>query len=143
MSEAVRKKVEIYTDGACSGNPGPGGWGALKSCGKRLLATGQPLAATDVFRAGSGWENFLTTRALRTLTAQFRDAGFTPPRADVRDAVTKPHLWLVKAEGLTLLFPPYSFGGPHALGGAEVTVPWADLARYLNPQAPQPIRAPA
>lgn len=21
--------VEIYTDGACSGNPGPGGWGAL------------------------------------------------------------------------------------------------------------------
>lgn len=23
------KEVEIYTDGACSGNPGPGGWGAL------------------------------------------------------------------------------------------------------------------
>ena len=23
------KKVEIYTDGACSGNPGPGGWGAV------------------------------------------------------------------------------------------------------------------
>lgn len=22
-------KVEIYTDGACSGNPGPGGWGAV------------------------------------------------------------------------------------------------------------------
>ncbi|MFP4313581.1 MAG: ribonuclease HI [Alphaproteobacteria bacterium] len=22
-------KIEIYTDGACSGNPGPGGWGAL------------------------------------------------------------------------------------------------------------------
>lgn len=22
-------KVEIYTDGACKGNPGPGGWGAL------------------------------------------------------------------------------------------------------------------
>ena len=22
-------KVSIYTDGACSGNPGPGGWGAL------------------------------------------------------------------------------------------------------------------
>lgn len=25
----MNKKVEIYTDGACSGNPGPGGWGAL------------------------------------------------------------------------------------------------------------------
>lgn len=23
------KKVDIYTDGACSGNPGPGGWGAI------------------------------------------------------------------------------------------------------------------
>ncbi|MDR2515588.1 MAG: ribonuclease HI [Christensenellaceae bacterium] len=23
------KKVEVYTDGACSGNPGPGGWGAI------------------------------------------------------------------------------------------------------------------
>ena len=24
-----RKKVNIYTDGSCSGNPGPGGWGAI------------------------------------------------------------------------------------------------------------------
>jgi ribonuclease HI len=23
------KSIEIYTDGACSGNPGPGGWGAI------------------------------------------------------------------------------------------------------------------
>ena len=28
------KKVVIYTDGACSGNPGPGGWGALLRSGK-------------------------------------------------------------------------------------------------------------
>ena len=26
------KNVEIYTDGACSGNPGPGGWGAILIC---------------------------------------------------------------------------------------------------------------
>ena len=25
------KSVQIYTDGACSGNPGPGGWGAILS----------------------------------------------------------------------------------------------------------------
>ena len=25
----ARKPVEIYTDGACSGNPGPGGWAAI------------------------------------------------------------------------------------------------------------------
>ncbi len=28
---AGQDAVEIYTDGACSGNPGPGGWGALLS----------------------------------------------------------------------------------------------------------------
>ena len=28
------KSVEIYTDGACSGNPGPGGWGAILRYGK-------------------------------------------------------------------------------------------------------------
>lgn len=26
------KEVTIYTDGACSGNPGPGGWGAILMC---------------------------------------------------------------------------------------------------------------
>jgi ribonuclease HI len=28
-SSMNKKNVEIYTDGACSGNPGPGGWGAV------------------------------------------------------------------------------------------------------------------
>ncbi len=28
------KKVYIYTDGACSGNPGPGGWGAVLKYGE-------------------------------------------------------------------------------------------------------------
>ena len=28
-STAKRPEVEIWTDGACSGNPGPGGWGAV------------------------------------------------------------------------------------------------------------------
>ena len=23
------KQIELFTDGACSGNPGPGGWGAI------------------------------------------------------------------------------------------------------------------
>lgn len=28
-------EVELFTDGACSGNPGPGGWGAILRCGTR------------------------------------------------------------------------------------------------------------
>ena len=27
--------VQIYTDGACSGNPGPGGWGVVLRCGDK------------------------------------------------------------------------------------------------------------
>jgi ribonuclease HI len=30
----TRKQVAIFTDGACKGNPGPGGWGALLRMGK-------------------------------------------------------------------------------------------------------------
>ena len=30
----MKKEVTIYTDGACSGNPGPGGWGAILIYGK-------------------------------------------------------------------------------------------------------------
>ena len=38
------KKVEIFTDGACRGNPGPGGWGALLRYGdvERELYGGAP-----------------------------------------------------------------------------------------------------
>jgi len=38
-----RKRVEIYTDGACSGNPGAGGWGAVLLCGgyRREISGGE------------------------------------------------------------------------------------------------------
>ena len=37
------KQVTIYTDGACSGNPGPGGWGAVLLYGahRRELSGGE------------------------------------------------------------------------------------------------------
>lgn len=38
------KKVYLYTDGACSGNPGPGGWGAVLKYldTKKELSGGEP-----------------------------------------------------------------------------------------------------
>ncbi|MGH3923731.1 MAG: RNase H family protein, partial [Pseudonocardiaceae bacterium] len=33
--QAAEQTVDIYTDGACSGNPGPGGWGAVLRYGPR------------------------------------------------------------------------------------------------------------
>ena len=43
------KQVDIFTDGACSGNPGPGGWGAiLRWDGKeRELSGGQALTTNN------------------------------------------------------------------------------------------------
>jgi hypothetical protein len=108
-----------------------------------VMTEGRPLAASDVFRAGSGWEDFLTQRAIASITRRFREDGFTPPERDVRESATKPHLWLITEQGLQLMFPPYSFGGPYVLGGAEVVIPWTDLRPYLNPAAPAPIRPSA
>jgi ribonuclease HI len=38
------EKIELYTDGACSGNPGPGGWGAILRMGmhEKELFGGEP-----------------------------------------------------------------------------------------------------
>ncbi len=42
------KKVEIFTDGACSGNPGPGGWAAILRCnGTEKQLSGSNLNTTN------------------------------------------------------------------------------------------------
>ncbi len=40
----MTKRIEIYTDGACRGNPGPGGWGVLLIAGKhrKTMHGGEP-----------------------------------------------------------------------------------------------------
>ncbi|HIV18739.1 MAG TPA: ribonuclease HI [Candidatus Merdivicinus intestinigallinarum] len=42
------KQVTLYTDGACSGNPGPGGWGAILECeGHRKELSGGEASTTN------------------------------------------------------------------------------------------------
>jgi ribonuclease HI len=43
------KIVEIYTDGACKGNPGPGGWGALLRMGtnEKEMFGGEPVTTNN------------------------------------------------------------------------------------------------
>lgn len=43
------RRVEIFTDGACSGNPGPGGWGAILRYGDtmRELNGGEPVTTNN------------------------------------------------------------------------------------------------
>lgn len=46
---ATRTEVVVYTDGACRGNPGPGGWGAILRYGahEKLLSGGEPLTTNN------------------------------------------------------------------------------------------------
>lgn len=43
------KSVTVYSDGACEGNPGPGGWAAVLSCGDhtRELSGGEPATTNN------------------------------------------------------------------------------------------------
>jgi ribonuclease HI len=45
----VSDSVVVFTDGACSGNPGPGGWGAILVAGTRekTLSGGEPLTTNN------------------------------------------------------------------------------------------------
>jgi ribonuclease HI len=45
----MSERVAIWTDGACSGNPGPGGWGAILCYGKqeKELCGGEPLTTNN------------------------------------------------------------------------------------------------
>ena len=57
--EKARKKVNIYTDGACSGNPGPGGWAAILEFGVHKKEISGYMAGTtnnrmELFAAISG-----------------------------------------------------------------------------------------
>ena len=45
----MKRKVAIWTDGACSGNPGPGGWGAILVYGasQKEFCGGEPLTTNN------------------------------------------------------------------------------------------------
>ncbi len=49
MSEKTSELVIIYADGACKGNPGPGGWGAWISMGghSKELCGGEPVTTNN------------------------------------------------------------------------------------------------
>ena len=61
----MEKAVEIHTDGACSGNPGPGGWGAVLRYGDHVkeLCGGEATGTTN-----NRMELMAAIQALESLT---------------------------------------------------------------------------
>ncbi|WP_133498297.1 ribonuclease HI [Cognatilysobacter terrigena] len=66
MNESLNdlKAVQIHTDGACVGNPGPGGWGALL----RYKAKERELSGGEAATTNNRMELMAAIRALETLT---------------------------------------------------------------------------
>lgn len=56
-------RVDIYTDGACSGNPGPGGWGAILVSGDKERA----LSGGEAHTTNNRMEMMAAIEALRAL----------------------------------------------------------------------------
>ncbi len=65
--------VEIYTDGACRGNPGPGGWGALL----RYRGREKTLSGGEADTTNNRMELMAAIRALETLKRPCRVTLFT------------------------------------------------------------------
>ncbi len=80
------KPVEVFTDGACRGNPGPGGWGAILRHEQREkeLYGGEPATTNNRM------ELTAAIRALEALTERCR-VEITTDSVYVKDGITK---WL-------------------------------------------------
>ncbi|MBB6249720.1 ribonuclease HI [Nitrospirillum iridis] len=96
MSDIAEKvmspRVEIFTDGACSGNPGPGGWGAILRWGgtERELKGGEPDTTNNRM------ELMAAIQALETLKRPVKVDLHTDSQY-LRDGITKwIHGWRAK-----------------------------------------------
>jgi len=77
-------RVEIFTDGACKGNPGPGGWGAVIRSGTREL----DLSGGESPSTNNRMELMAAIRALQALKRPCR-VDLTTDSVYVRDGITK------------------------------------------------------
>lgn len=87
------KKVAIFTDGACRGNPGPGGWGVLLKCQGRE----KTLCGGEKHTTNNRMELLAAIKALSALK-EACDIDFTTDSQYVRKGITE---WIVqwKARG--------------------------------------------
>ncbi len=83
----MSKGVEIYTDGACRGNPGPGGWGAVLQYGDRT----KEIFGGELETTNNRMELMAAIQALQSLTRECDVTLFTDSQY-VRKGITE---WIV------------------------------------------------
>lgn len=83
------KKVEIFTDGACKGNPGPGGWGAILRMGPHE----KEMSGSDAQTTNNRMEMTAVIKGLRALIEPCEVTLYTDSKY-VIDGITKwVHGW--------------------------------------------------
>lgn len=80
-------KVEMFTDGACSGNPGPGGWGVILRAG----GTEKELSGGERATTNNRMEMMAVIKGLQALTKPTEISLYTDSRY-VLDGATK---WII------------------------------------------------
>ncbi len=83
-TDSNRDLIEIFTDGACSGNPGPGGWGAIL----RWRGHEKELSGGENPTTNNRMELMAAIAALETLKRPSSVAVYTDSTY-VRDGITK------------------------------------------------------
>ena len=83
----MSRKIEIYTDGACRGNPGPGGWGALLVFGDAE----KELFGAEADTTNNRMELLAAINALENLKSDRYPVILTTDSRYVMDGITK---WL-------------------------------------------------
>jgi len=81
---ASEATVEIFTDGACRGNPGPGGWGALM----RVQGKEKPLYGAEPHTTNNRMELMAAIKALQSLKRPCR-VSLTTDSQYVRQGITE------------------------------------------------------
>jgi len=83
------KKAEVYTDGACSGNPGPGGWGATIKINEETI----DLNGGEENTTNNRMELMAAIKALSYIDKDYEIILFTDSNY-VKDGITKwIHNW--------------------------------------------------
>lgn len=91
MSESIldgaqntSQHVEIFTDGACSGNPGPGGWGVIIRCGEHE----KELYGGEMETTNNRMELMAAIQGLESLTRRVHATLYTDSKY-LKDGITQ------------------------------------------------------
>jgi ribonuclease HI len=90
----LKNTINIYTDGACKGNPGPGGWGAVLEVGNKCRCVG----GREDLTTNNRMELRAALEALRQINGLDRDVRLTTDSRYLQRGITE---WLPtwKAKG--------------------------------------------